>query len=56
MTPTPLHTVRVPADVWDAARVRAQLEGVSVSSVIVGALRAYGSAGHDVDAGDGGDA
>lgn len=40
--PIPLRSVRVPADVWQAAQRRALERGESVSAVIVRALRRYG--------------
>lgn len=39
---SPVRAVRVPDDVWQAAKDRAEREGVSVGSVIVAALREYG--------------
>ncbi len=42
MNPTPIRTVRVPDDVWQAAQERAAEKGESVSAVIVRALRRYG--------------
>ena len=42
MNPTPIRTVRVPDDVWQAAQDRAAEKGESVSAVIVRALRRYG--------------
>ena len=42
MNPTPIRTVRVPGDVWQAAQERAAEKGESVSAVIVRALRRYG--------------
>lgn len=41
MAATPLRAVRVPDDVWAAARDRAAREGVTVSAVILAALRDY---------------
>lgn len=38
---TPLRNIRVPDDVWQAAKARAESEGTSVSAVIVAALRRY---------------
>lgn len=40
--PTPLRSVRVPDDVWQAAQRRAAERGETVSAVIVRALRRYG--------------
>jgi hypothetical protein len=37
----PIRTVRVDDELWTAAKARAAREGVSVSSVLVAALRAY---------------
>lgn len=42
MNPTPIRTVRVPDDVWQAAQDRAAEKGESVSAVIVRALKRYG--------------
>lgn len=38
---TPLRNVRVPDEVWDAARARAESEGTTVSAVVLAALREY---------------
>jgi hypothetical protein len=43
VAPTPLRTVKVPEDVWQAAKDRAAAEGVTVSAVIVYALRRFGA-------------
>lgn len=45
MTPDkmPLRAVRVPDDVWEAARERAKTEGRTVSDVIRAALKRYGN-------------
>jgi len=40
--PTPIRTVRVPDDVWQAAQERAAEKGETVSAVIVRALKRYG--------------
>lgn len=40
--PTPIRTVRVPDDVWQAAQDRAAENGETVSAVIVRALKRYG--------------
>ena len=42
MNPTPIRTVRVPDDVWQAAQERAAEKGETVSAVIVRALKRYG--------------
>ena len=42
MNPTPIRTVRVPDDVWQAAQDRAAEKGETVSAVIVRALKRYG--------------
>lgn len=39
---TPLRSVRVPDDVWQAAQDRAAEKGETVSAVIVRALKRYG--------------
>ena len=41
MPTTPLRSVRVPDDVWGAAKAKAEAEGRTVSDVLVGALRRY---------------
>lgn len=38
---TPLRNVRVPDNVWDAAKAKARGEGTTVSDVVQGALRVY---------------
>lgn len=40
----PVRTIRVPDDLWDAARAKAAERGVTVSSIMQGALAefAYG--------------
>lgn len=38
---TPIRNVRVPDDLWNAAKDRAQAEGRSVTDVVVEALRQY---------------
>lgn len=40
-THTPLRNVRVPDDVWNAAKAAAQGRGETVSEVINAALRRY---------------
>jgi len=42
VNPTPIRTVRVPDDVWQAAQDRAAEKGETVSAVIVRALKRYG--------------
>lgn len=39
--PTPLRNVRVPEDIWQAAKARAKTEGTTVTAVVVAALRKY---------------
>lgn len=39
---TPMRSVRVPDDVWEAARAEAERRGETVSSAIVRFLRRYG--------------
>ena len=41
MAETPMRTVRVSDELWDAVRVKAQAADVTVSAVIVAALREY---------------
>jgi len=38
---TPLRSVRVPEDIWQAAKARAEEKGETVSDVIMRALRRY---------------
>ena len=38
---TPPRSVRVPDDLWQAARDAAQAQGITVTDVIVAALRRY---------------
>lgn len=40
-THTPPRSVRVPDDVWEAAKLKAESEGRTVSDVIVSALMRY---------------
>ena len=37
----PIRTVRVPDEVWEAAKAKAEAEGRTVSEVILAALRRY---------------
>lgn len=39
---TPLHSLRIPDDVWQAARSRAAEERTNVNAEVVEFLRAYG--------------
>lgn len=39
---TPLHAMRIPDDVWNAAVERAQNEGSTLTAEVVAFLRAYG--------------
>ena len=39
--PTPLRAVRVPNELWNAARDKAAAEGTTVTAVVLAALRAY---------------
>ena len=39
--PTPLRAVRVPDDLWEAARAQAYAEGTTVTAVILAALQEY---------------
>ena len=41
MAKTPTRTVRVPEDLWQAAKARAEEKGETVSDVIVRALKRY---------------
>jgi len=38
---TPGHTFRIPDDLWDALRERADERGETVTAVVLRALRAY---------------
>lgn len=38
---TPLHSLRIPDEVWVAARTRADENGTSVNAEVVAFLRAY---------------
>ena len=38
---TPNRTVRIPDDLWDAAMRKAHDEGMTLTEVIIKALRAY---------------
>jgi len=40
-THTPPRSIRVPDDVWDAARQKAAERGETISQVVVDALRRY---------------
>ncbi|MCP9205485.1 hypothetical protein [Streptomyces cucumeris] len=42
---TPKRNVRVPADVWTAAKDRAKNDGTNISTVVVSALRQYAADG-----------
>lgn len=38
---TPVRGVRVPDELWNAAKARARENGTTVTAVVVAALRAY---------------
>lgn len=38
---TPLRNLRVPDDLWDAARAKAEAEGRTVTDVLIAALKRY---------------
>lgn len=38
---TPHRTVRVPDELWDAVKVKAEAEGVTVTEVIIKALERF---------------
>lgn len=38
---TPLRSLRIPNDVWDAARDKARGEGTTVTAVVLAALQRY---------------
>ena len=42
---TPVRTIRVPDDLWEAAQAKAKARGDSVSQVVRDALRRYVQAG-----------
>lgn len=42
MANTPTTPFRIPSDVLDAAKARARAEGVTLTAVVVTALRRYG--------------
>ena len=42
---TPPRSVRIPNDVWDAAKARAEAEGTTVTAVILRALIRYAKGG-----------
>lgn len=44
---TPLRSMRIDDDLWNAVRVKTRREGRSITSVIVRALRNYVSDGTD---------
>lgn len=39
--PTPLRSLRVPDDLWQAAVMRADEQGTTVTAVLLDALRAF---------------
>lgn len=39
--PTPLRSVRIPDDVWQAAQSKAEREGTTVTAVVLAALQRY---------------
>ncbi|WP_175427993.1 hypothetical protein [Rhodococcus pyridinivorans] len=41
MAKTPIRTLRVDPELWDAAKAKAQAEGTTVSEVLIQALRQY---------------
>jgi len=45
MAATPGRSIRVPDEVWDAARTRARREGITLTAVVVARLAEYGEAG-----------
>lgn len=38
---TPVRTLRVPDDVWKAAKAKAESEGTTVGAVLIAALKRY---------------
>ena len=42
MANTPQRSIRVPNEVWFAALDRAQAEGITITELLVGTLKAYG--------------
>jgi len=49
---TPLRAVRIPDSVWKPAQLRAVSEHVSVTSVVLAALRDYGGGKPGATSGD----
>jgi len=41
MANTPLRAIRVPDEVWQAAREKAEREGTTVTAVVLAALQRY---------------
>jgi hypothetical protein len=41
MPKTPLRNLRVPDDLWDAAKAKAEAEGRTMTDVLTAALRRY---------------
>lgn len=39
--PTPMRAMRIPDEVWDAARERAERDGTTVTAVVLAALQRY---------------
>ena len=50
--PTPLRNVRVPDHVWLPAKARTRADGITLASVIVGALAEYARSGTRTDGGE----
>ena len=41
MANTPVRHIRIPDDIWNAARVAAESDGTTVAAVVVAYLRGY---------------
>ena len=39
--PTPLRNLRIPDELWDAVRAKAEAEGTTVTAVFIAALQRY---------------
>jgi hypothetical protein len=46
MADTPLHAIRIPDDLWNAAVTKSRAEGTTVTAVVIAALRDFIAAPH----------